>query len=493
MATATSISLLVYLTDIAKGLGGLEGLSGQLDALDEEAQNFLILGSDVRPGEGSRGRSDTTMLLRVDPDKGLISLLSIPRDLQVNIPGHGIDKFNAAYTYGGPKLTLQVVKQLTGQQVDINHVVNVDFNGFADAVNAIDCVYVDVDRHYLHSNVGLAATEQYAEIDIEAGYQRLCGYKALQYVRYRHEDNDIVRSARQQTFLREARQKVPPGKLLDDREQLIDIFKKYTTSDIEDVATLVQLFKLMLQARNAQINQIEFPFESLGDDAGYVTAEAAPIKAAVAEFLGKGVPAAPAAERGEQGRRRHAERRQVQRRQGEARAASRSRRPPPTIDMIDSTGSGQQYSTVLAQSAGKRDQVPDPTTRRSSRPARRSATRHPRVPDRRARRPDLPRLQVRDHLPRHHLPDLLLRRLGDRLAGRADLRQPQRREGDQRAHLQALLRRRQAAAWSASSAPTRSTGSRTPSTSCSRTSRCWRSPRTWRCRAASPPALRSAR
>ncbi|MEO8093059.1 MAG: LCP family protein, partial [bacterium] len=163
MATATSISLLVYLTDIAKGLGGLEGLSGQLDALDEEAQNFLILGSDVRPGEGSRGRSDTTMLLRVDPDKGLISQLSIPRDLKVNIPGHGIDKFNVAYTYGGPKLALQVVKQLTGQQVDVNHVVNVDFNGFADAVDAIDCVYVDVDRHYLNSNVGVATTEQYAE------------------------------------------------------------------------------------------------------------------------------------------------------------------------------------------------------------------------------------------------------------------------------------------------------------------------------------------
>ena len=119
-------------------------------------------------------------------------MLSIPRDLKVNIPGHGIDKFNAAYSYGGPKLTLKVVKQLTGI-TDINHVVNVDFTGFADAVNAIGCVYVDVDHHYYHSNVGLAASEQYAEIDIPAGYQRMCGYNALQYVRYRHDDNDLVR------------------------------------------------------------------------------------------------------------------------------------------------------------------------------------------------------------------------------------------------------------------------------------------------------------
>ena len=135
-------------------------------------------------------------------------MLSIPRDLKVNIPGHGIDKFNAAYTYGGPKLTLKVVKQLTGID-DINHVVNVDFTGFADAVNSIGCVYVDVDHHYYHSNVGLAPTEQYAEIDIPAGYQRMCGYNALQYVRYRHDDNDLVRSARQQEFLREARQELP--------------------------------------------------------------------------------------------------------------------------------------------------------------------------------------------------------------------------------------------------------------------------------------------
>ena len=81
--------------------------------------------------------------------------MSIPRDLKVEIPGVGTEKFNAAYTYGGPKLTLQVVKELTGLQ--INHVVNVDFLGFVRAVDAIGCVYVDVDRRYYHSNVGVPA------------------------------------------------------------------------------------------------------------------------------------------------------------------------------------------------------------------------------------------------------------------------------------------------------------------------------------------------
>ena len=93
------------------------------------------------------------MLLRLDPDKDAIAVMSIPRDLKVEIPGYGTGKFNAAYSYGGPKLTLQVVKELTGLQ--INHVVNVDFLGFVRAVDAIGCVYVDVDRRYYHSNAGL--------------------------------------------------------------------------------------------------------------------------------------------------------------------------------------------------------------------------------------------------------------------------------------------------------------------------------------------------
>ena len=92
------------------------------------------------------------MLLRLDPDNDAIALMSIPRDLKVEIPGFGTDKFNAAYAYGGPKLTLRVVKELTGLQ--INHIVNVDFLGFAARVNAIGCVYVDVDRRYYHYNVG---------------------------------------------------------------------------------------------------------------------------------------------------------------------------------------------------------------------------------------------------------------------------------------------------------------------------------------------------
>ena len=125
-----------------------------------------------------------------------------------------------------------MVKELTG--LKINHVVNIDFLGFVRAVDAIGCVYTDVDRRYYHSNAGVAPEEQYAEINIKPGYQKLCGKKALQYVRYRHTDTDIVRSARQQNFLSQARHQVSPTDLITDNNNLVDILTEYTTSDITE-------------------------------------------------------------------------------------------------------------------------------------------------------------------------------------------------------------------------------------------------------------------
>ena len=280
MAAATSISLLVYLTDIAEGLASLRD---QLTEVDGGApQTILILGSDKRLNtKGDPGRSDTTILLRVDPDQEAIALLSIPRDLRVSIPKLGVAKFNEAYTVGGPKLTLEVVERLT--DLEIHHVVNINFTGFADAVNAIGCVYVDVDRRYF-----IPPESGTAEIDIEAGYQRLCGLKALQYVRFRHDDNDLVRSARQQDFMREARQKLPPGTLIRERNELLDIFTEYTTSDISDGVTLLELLKTFLAVQSAPVREVHFPAD-LGDGtSGYVTASEDAIKKAVEQFLGVG-------------------------------------------------------------------------------------------------------------------------------------------------------------------------------------------------------------
>jgi LCP family protein required for cell wall assembly len=286
-AAATATSVLLYIGSIADALSHNDVYKRQLANKLAEVngggpENILILGSDKRANlQEEPGRSDTTILLRLDPDRNAIALMSIPRDLKVEIPGFGTEKFNAAYSDGGPKLTLRVVKELTGLQ--INHVVNVDFLGFVRAVDAIGCVYVDVDRRYYHSNVGLPPSEQYSEINVKPGYQLLCGKKALEYVRYRHTDTDIVRSARQQDFLSAARQRVPIQDLLLGRNELLDIFTKYTTSDISDTATMIQVLDLFIESRNAAVKEIHFPAE-LGPS--YVYASEGAIHEAVDKFMG---------------------------------------------------------------------------------------------------------------------------------------------------------------------------------------------------------------
>src|SRR5262245_29774421 len=285
VAGATAVSGILFFNDFADALSHndrfrkLERLLANVDG--GEPENILIIGSDKRANEpADPGRSDTTMLLRLDPDRNAIALMSIPRDLKVEIPGNGTEKFNAAYAYGGPKLTLRVVKELTG--LPINHVVNVDYLGFVRAVYAIGCVYVDVDRRYYHSNAGLAPSEQYSEINVKPGYQLMCGKKALQYVRYRHTDTDLVRAARQQDFISAARQRVPVQDLVLGRNELLDIFTEYTTSDISDTDTMIDVLKLFIASRNSEIKEIRFP-ATLGPS--YVYASQSAIEGAVDQSL----------------------------------------------------------------------------------------------------------------------------------------------------------------------------------------------------------------
>src|SRR5919108_5630409 len=207
-----------------------------------DPQTILILGSDRRPKQNSEGasgaRSDTVMLVRLNPDKEATAIMSLPRDLKVQIPGHGVDKINASYQLGGPALTLDTVKQLTG--LPINHVINVTFTGFWRAVNAIGCVYTDVDRDYYNDSA------EFTYINIDPGYQRLCARKALQYVRFRHFDDDLVRSARQQDFLRQMKQQVTYTDLISKRDRLMRIFGRNTATDagLRSSKEILRLVKL---------------------------------------------------------------------------------------------------------------------------------------------------------------------------------------------------------------------------------------------------------
>ena len=345
-AATTAAATLLYLDSIANAIQPKnDKLQRKLnkflaDAGDGGAQTFLVIGSDKRANEEEDpGRSDTTMLVRLDPDKSLISMMSIPRDLKVEIPGYGTGKFNEAYSYGGTKLTLRTVKALTG--LPINHVVNVDFLGFAQGVYAIGCVYADVDRRYYHSNEGVPPSEQYAEINVQPGYQLMCGKKALAYVRYRHTDTDIVRSARQQDFLSAARSRVSVQDLVFDQGELVEAFTDYTTSDISDGKTLLEVLKLLAASRNSTINEVNFPAE-LGPSFVYTTESA--LDAAVREFLGgETVQEAKAAQR------RQREEAAAGRKKKHQRHKPKTKRKKPKVEAVKAGNDG----LVPAQEAGE--------------------------------------------------------------------------------------------------------------------------------------------
>ena len=285
-ATSTSVAALNEVDQVVDAFQEGTGLdlSGELAEADVGSpQTIMLIGSDKRAKGAAdydeKARSDTLILVRLDPDKKRTTLLSLPRDLKVEIPGYGKDKLNAAYSIGGPKLTLRTVKQLTG--LTVNHVVNVDFKGFRSGVDAIGCVYVDIDRTYFNNNVGVA--EPYAEIDVKQGYQKLCGKDALDYVRYRHEDTDLVRGARQQDFLRQVKEQVGVSKLIDDRRKLLSVFSRYTDSDIRDRGSVLRLLRLAAAAASYPIVEIRFKGRV---GASYVTATDENLQKMTRQFLG---------------------------------------------------------------------------------------------------------------------------------------------------------------------------------------------------------------
>ena len=207
-----------------------------------EPVNILVIGSDKRAGDkGDPGRSDSLILMRMDGDQGFISMLSFPRDLYVNIPGVGMDKINASFANGGPAKTIETIKALTGQP--INYFVNIDFEGFVKLVDQVGGVYLDVDRKYFNKNVQGDGIDDYEEIDLKPGYQRMNGVDALDYVRYRHTDSDFARIARQQAFLSELKRQTNRFGNLPELPAYAGIFADNIVTNVRSVPRLLGIME----------------------------------------------------------------------------------------------------------------------------------------------------------------------------------------------------------------------------------------------------------
>jgi LCP family protein required for cell wall assembly len=172
-----------------------------------EPTTVLVIGTDGgrAPGRGDANRSDSMLLVHLDPETHRVAYLSIPRDLQVEIPGYGTSKINAANQIGGPALTLATVKALTGLPID--HVVVVDFDGFKELIDAVGGIEVDVPKAILSNRFDCpykpARCADWEGWRFEKGTQHMDGRRALVYSRIRSNqldpsDTDITRGNRQQ-------------------------------------------------------------------------------------------------------------------------------------------------------------------------------------------------------------------------------------------------------------------------------------------------------
>ena len=172
------------------------------------------------------GRSDTLMVLNLSQDTA--SLLTIPRDTLVYIDRHGYQKINAAYAYGGAKLTRETVEDFLG--IEIDHYITINKSRFAEVIDAMGGVdiYVERDMQYedeWDDDGGLV-------IDLKQGYQHLDGDTAIQYVRFRDSEGDIGRVRRQQEFMRACADRLTEPSMLIKIPELLGVAVKAIDTDL---------------------------------------------------------------------------------------------------------------------------------------------------------------------------------------------------------------------------------------------------------------------
>jgi polyisoprenyl-teichoic acid--peptidoglycan teichoic acid transferase len=297
---AVSAAGLLQVEDILDTLRAQGRAAIEIPELDRneagKAQTLMILGSDRRFGDKKAGippRSDTIILVRLDPDKEVIAMTSIPRDLLTEVPGVGSSvKINTAYENYGERGAVRAVKKVMsvdGRPFPINHVITVDFGGFRRAIDYIGCVYVDIDRDYFNDQGGPGG---YAVIDIDPGYQKLCGRDALAYVRYRHGDNDLVRAARQQDFLRQVRSAKGTRKLMENGfapgnlKKLAKVFGRYFDRDktLDNKKEVFKFAKTVLFTAGNPVREVRFRVTDAPDKVNLVATESM-LKRTVSEFM----------------------------------------------------------------------------------------------------------------------------------------------------------------------------------------------------------------
>ena len=229
-------------------------------------ETLLMVGDDTRSvfkdyNAYVPNLANEMLLVRIDPSKPWISMMSIPRELWVNITEpDGVsytNRLNSAYTFGTTTL-LRTIKQVTG--LSVNHVIATTFTQFERAINTLGCVYDTIDERYYHNNAD--GGDQYQNVDLQPGYQCLNGSEAEQFVSYRHTDTSQVRDARDQSFLLAVKHQYGP-QLAGNLGEFEKVFGRTVQTDagLRSPTEILNLANLFISAESLRVRQV--PFQTL--------------------------------------------------------------------------------------------------------------------------------------------------------------------------------------------------------------------------------------
>ncbi|NMB42150.1 MAG: LCP family protein [Firmicutes bacterium] len=206
-----------------------------------DIMNVLILGLDTRD---AAARADTIMLLSLNKKTGEINIISVPRDMRVEIPGYGLDKINHAYAFGGLPLARQTVEDFLDIKVD--HYITTGFEGFVNIVDILGGVELEVEKEMRYYGIDVT-------IKLDPGMQYLDGEKALEYVRWRSDSEaDLGRVRRQQHFLKVLLQEMIAFKNILRFPQILPEVAQNVKTDME----LNKALKLANALKNVEFEEI---------------------------------------------------------------------------------------------------------------------------------------------------------------------------------------------------------------------------------------------
>lgn len=229
-------------------------------------RHLLLIGIDARPGE-TTGRSDTTIIVTLDPDGNVIKLTSIMRDLYVEIPGRKNNRINATYVFGGPELLMETIELNFG--VHIDHYIAVNFSMLGKLIDSIGGLTLTVENEYYMRRINAVIKQDNRVLGIdrndqlltEPGEQLMTGKQAQAYARYRYgtADGDFGRTVRQREIITKIFEKLNQMTAIELMGLVVDNFDNvYTNLSVSDLASYAPV---LISMKDAEIQEMRLPID----------------------------------------------------------------------------------------------------------------------------------------------------------------------------------------------------------------------------------------